>query len=358
MNEPDYRQLIDALPQIVWTAPPEGQPDYFNQRWFEYTGLTLAESRNLGWRSLVHHEDLAVCVDDWQAAIAKGSPFRIVFRLKRASDGAFRWHLARGNPLRDREGRITRWVGTCADIDERAQAEQALKRTAAELARSNAELAQFAAIASHDLQEPLRMVVSATQLLVRDYKEKLDPEIGEWLTFALEGAKRMQLLINALLDYSRLNLRDQPSEPVDCQTVCQLALANLKVPIQESGAIVTVDALPHVQGNEAQLLRLFQNLLANAVKFRGPDQPRINVSASRQDNEWHFAVRDNGIGIDPRHFKRLFVLFQRLHAASEYPGTGLGLAICKKIVEQHGGRIWVESAPGHGATFYFTLPVL
>ena len=356
-NAPDYRQIIDALPQIVWTAPPEGQPDYFNQRWLEYTGLTLAQSQNLAWHSLVHPDDRPGCLEEWQTAITKGAPFRLVFRLKRAADGAFRWHLVQGNPLQDANGQITRWIGTCADIDDRARAEDALKLTAQKLARSNAELEQFASIASHDLQEPLRMIVSSTQLLLRDYKHKLDPEIGEWLAFARDGAKRMQLLINALLDYSRLNLRNQPLQSVDCGMVCELALANLKIPIQESGAVVTVKSLPSVYGNETQLVRLFQNLLANAIKFRGQQPPRILVSAIQLENEWEFAVRDNGIGIDPKNFGRLFVLFQRLHSAADYPGTGLGLAICKKIVEQHGGHIRVESTPGQGSTFYFTLPI-
>ncbi len=353
----DFSLIIDALPQIVWTAPPDGEPNYFNQRWFEYTGLNLFQSQGFAWCALVHADDQPGFLKDWREAIRQGSPFRLLFRLKRASDGVFRWHVVHGQPLKGAAGKILQWVGTCEDIEERARAEEALKRTAVELARSNAELEQFASVASHDLQEPLRMVASATQLLARDYKDKLTPDMAEWLAYARDGAKRMQVLINALLDYARLNLRKEPFQTVGCQRACELALANLKVPLDESGGSVEVESLPCVMGNEAQLVRLFQNLLANAIKFRGPQPLRVHVSATHLEDHWHFTVRDNGIGIDPKQFHRLFVLFQRLHPTAEYPGTGLGLAICKKIVEQHGGRIWVDSAPGQGAAFHFTLPL-
>jgi light-regulated signal transduction histidine kinase (bacteriophytochrome) len=244
------------------------------------------------------------------------------------------------------------------DVTDRKQAEEALRRSSAELTRSNAELEQFAYAASHDLQEPLRMVASALQLLANDCGDKLGAEPRQYMGLALEGTKRMQALINALLNYSRLGKVQKPFELVDCQQVYQTALTNLKVAIDESGAVLTAEPLPTVRGDAVQLVQLFQNLLANAIKFRGKALPRIHVAASQGDQEWHFTIKDNGIGIDPRSIGRLFVLFQRLQTRNEYPGSGIGLAASKKIVEQHGGRIWVESELGKGSTFHFTVPSL
>jgi PAS domain S-box-containing protein len=244
------------------------------------------------------------------------------------------------------------------DIAERKQAESALKRTAAHLSRSNAELEQFAYAASHDLQEPLRTVVSATQVLAKDFGDKLEPDARQWVMFATQGAKRMQTLLNALLDYARLGASRKSPERVDCRRIYETTVADLRTAIAESNAEVTADSLPVVLGDTVQLRQVFQNLIANAIKFRCNDRPpRIHVCAEQRDNEWRITIRDNGVGIDPKNFGRLFVLFQRLHSGQQYRGTGIGLAICKKIVEHHGGRIGVESVPGQGSTFYFTLPV-
>jgi light-regulated signal transduction histidine kinase (bacteriophytochrome) len=242
------------------------------------------------------------------------------------------------------------------ELDERRRAERRLARYAEDLARSNAELEQFAYVASHDLQEPLRMVASFTQLLGKRYQGKLDQDADEFIGYAVEGANRMQHLINDLLAYSRVGTRGKPLEPTDCDAVMQQARDNLAKAMEESGTIIYRDPLPVVHGDKVQLLQLFQNLLANAIKFRGPETPQIRVSAERQGSEWVFAFRDNGIGIAPEHQERIFSVFQRLHQRSEYPGTGIGLAICKKIVERHSGRIWVESQPGQGSTFYFSIP--
>jgi len=242
------------------------------------------------------------------------------------------------------------------ELEERRRAEQLLAYYAEDLKRSNAELEEFAYVASHDLQEPLRMVASFTQLLARRYRGKLDKDADEFIAYAVDGANRMQQLLNDLLAYSRVGTRGRPLVPVDCNSVLAKARANLFMSLEESGAKLSSDPLPMVRGDEVQLVQLFQNLIANALKFRGANPPEIQIATQETDDSWIFAVRDNGIGIAPAHQQRIFLIFQRLHPRSEYAGTGIGLAICKKIVERHGGRIWVESEPGHGATFYFSLP--
>lgn len=233
---------------------------------------------------------------------------------------------------------------------------QESEQRAVNLARSNADLEQFAYVASHDLQEPLRAVVSYVQLLQKRYAGQLDERADKYIGYAVEGGQRMQTLINDLLTYSRVGRGVEELEPIDSQVALSRALASLSTAIDDSGVTVTADELPVVLANETMLAQLFQNLIGNAIKFRGDEPLRIHVSAERGDEEWLFAVRDNGIGIAPEYTERIFVIFQRLHGREEYPGTGIGLAICKKIVERHGGRIWVESAPGSGATFFFTLP--
>lgn len=231
-----------------------------------------------------------------------------------------------------------------------------LKELAEALARSNAELEQFAYVASHDLQEPLRVISGFLQLLQQRCAGKLGPEAEEYIQYAVEGSARMRNLIRDLLEYSRVGRRREPLAPVNCNAVVQTVLANLQPAIVEQRGRVTVDPLPVVLGDATELTQLFQNLIANALKFHGPEPPEVHVSAREEQGQWVFSVRDNGIGIHPKDFQRIFVIFQRLHTAEEYPGTGIGLALCRKIVERHGGRIWVESAPGRGSTFFFTLP--
>ncbi len=257
---------------------------------------------------------------------------------------------ARTEELRDANARLS------VELDERRRAEQRMAQYASDLARSNAELEQFAYVASHDLQEPLRMVASFTQLLARRYQGKLDQNADEFIGFAVDGANRMQQLINDLLAYSRVGTRGKPPAPTDLTEVLKDAEANLHQAIEESGAVITHDPLPVVSGDLVQLTQLFQNLLANAIKFRSGEAPRIHVSAQAREEDWLLSVKDNGIGIAPEHQERIFAIFQRLHGRGEYPGTGIGLALCKKIVERHGGHIWVESAPGQGSTFYFNIP--
>jgi PAS domain S-box-containing protein len=262
------------------------------------------------------------------------------------------------------------------ELGERRRAEESLRRTLTELTRSNADLEQYAYVAAHDLQEPLRMVANFVQLLAQRYRGQLDADADEFIGFAVEGATRMHLLINDLLEYSLVDRSDRSFRPADCEEVLAQALRNLEFTISDSGACITHDPLPTVAGDAPQLQRVFENLIHNAIKFHAAEPPRVHISARLQmadgksqiaestmlsevvnrQSEWVFAVRDNGIGIEPQYTERIFRLFQRLHSRSEYPGTGIGLPVCKKIIERHGGRIWVESELGAGATFYCTIP--
>ena len=232
----------------------------------------------------------------------------------------------------------------------------AREQVQAALRRSNAELEQLAYVASHDMQEPLRMVASYLQLVAERYGNALDADGHEFIGYAVDGAKRMQALISDMLTYSRVSTRARPFEPTDCARIVATAERHLQLAIEEGGAVITRGELPTVLGDEVQYLQLFQNLIGNAIKFRGNAPPRLHVTAQPAEDGWCFSVADNGIGIAPEYFERIFVLFQRLHGRREYPGTGIGLALCKRIVERHGGRIWVESTPGQGSVFRFTLP--
>jgi signal transduction histidine kinase len=241
------------------------------------------------------------------------------------------------------------------DITDRRRAEEGLKRAMADLERSNRELEQFAYVASHDLQEPLRMVASYTQLLAQRYQGQLDEKAKKYIDYAVDGAVRMQRLITDLLTYSRAKAPTGSVAAIDSHAVLGEALRNLQPAIQESLALVTSDALPTVRADVTQLSQVFQNLIANAIKFHAADAPRVHVSVDDLGHEWRFSVRDNGIGIEGQYAQRVFGIFQRLHTRQEYPGTGIGLAVCKRIVESHGGRIWVESELGKGSVFFFTV---
>ncbi|MBI5075344.1 MAG: PAS domain S-box protein [Nitrospirae bacterium] len=293
-------------------------------------------------------------VQELKEAVAKGRFEGEGWRVRK--DGARFWADVVITALYDKDGLLRGFAKITRDVTERKRAEDRLNETLTDLQRSNKELEQFAYVASHDLQEPLRMVASYTQLLAERYENQLDDKAKKFIHYAVDGAVRMQLLINDLLVFSRIGTRGRPPEPVEAYAVLEEAKNNMKMNIDEAKAIITNDVLPEVRADASQLVQVFQNLIGNAVKFRGTDDPKIQISARDEGVEWLFSVNDNGIGMEQQYADKVFVIFQRLHTKEEYPGSGIGLAICKKIVERHGGRIWFESEPGKGTTFYFTIP--
>jgi light-regulated signal transduction histidine kinase (bacteriophytochrome) len=267
------------------------------------------------------------------------------------------WYLLKLDPVFDERGRLANFICVQTDITERKGMETLLEQQSQALTRSNEDLEQFATIASHDLREPVRMVASFLGLLSERYHGRLDEKADLYIDMAVDAANRMQSLIRSLLEYSRVCTTESDWGAVDVSEVVSRVLKNLDETVQQHGAVVTCDALPTVLGDAVSLSRVFQNLIGNGIKFCTQSSPRVHVQAERNGKTWVFSVRDNGIGIAPEHSDRIFTLFQRLHTREEYPGTGMGLAICKKIVERHGGRIWVKSQPGQGSTFAFTIPV-
>jgi len=239
---------------------------------------------------------------------------------------------------------------------QRREAEETLAQKVKELARSNQDLEQFAYVASHDLQEPLRMVAAYTQLLAEKYKGKLDEQADKYIHYAVDGATRMQTLVQDLLAFSRSGREGTEMSTTDCNIVVQQALLNLEAAVRDSGAQVKCSTLPTIHASGAQLRQVFQNLIGNAIKFRKPEPPVVQITAQKEGNEWLISIADNGIGISSDYLNDIFVIFHRLHTRDEYPGNGIGLAICKRIIERHGGRIWVESEKGNGTTFKFNLP--
>lgn len=297
-----------------------------------------------------------------QAAVEGRAAYDVEYRIM-WPDGTIRWLASRARLHRDAEGAPTDLQGVIMDVTERRQLEemklerQAEQRRAEALQRSNEELQQFAYVAAHDLQEPLRMVASYTQLLGQRYKGKLDSDADDFIAFAVDGARRMQMLISDLLAYCRVETAGKALLEISSREAFDEAVRNLEGSIAESEAQVTCDPLPLVMADRTQLVQLFQNLLGNAIKYRTTERPRVHVSAKRgRPNEWIFSIRDNGIGIDPKYSERIFLMFQRLHSRDEFSGTGIGLTLCKKIAERHGGRIWVEPNQGPGSTFHVALP--
>jgi len=295
----------------------------------------------------------------WQShnadELAEKGPGHLEFRI-RTKEGEVRWVSHFCKPVHDHNGKFLGVCGSNRDITIQKRAEEAVEIKTQELLRSNAELEQFAYVASHDLQTPLRAISGYLNLLTKRYEGKLEGDADRFIDRTNQNVLRMQRLINDLLTYSRLTTRALPFQPTDCSQLVQEVVEMLQPVLEESGGRVILKPLPTVMADGSQFLQLFQNLIGNAVKFRDHQPPEVHIDAERADKGWLFSVRDNGIGIDPQYAERIFLIFQRLHTVDQYPGTGIGLAICKKIVERHGGQIWVESKAGEGATFKFLIP--
>ncbi|HEX2866248.1 MAG TPA: ATP-binding protein [Ignavibacteriales bacterium] len=352
------KNVLEFVPVGVWVLDNKGRRLLSNRMVREiWGGLKYQNKDDLqmhkGWWA-----NSGEPIQDYEWATArtllKGETVINEEVLVECFDGSIKTLLLSSVPIK--EGGQMGAIVTNVDISEIRHYQEKLQHTLLELERSNKELEQFAYIASHDLQEPMRMIASFTQLLASRYQGKLDEKADEYIAFALEGARRMQTLIRDLLKYARVTSRLKPFEKLDLNEILDDVLSDLQLVVSESGAEITTDPLPEIMGDITQIRQLLQNLVSNAIKFRGSLPPRIHISSSHDKKDWLFSVRDNGIGIDPQFHERIFLIFQRLHEREKYPGTGIGLALCKKIVELHGGKIWLESEPGRGTTFLFSVP--
>ena len=343
------RGFQDGIPHMVWSVRVDGSIEYVNRRWEEYTGLTSEQMKDWKWIEIVHPDDKKEFLDKWHNAMRSGEHFIAEIRLRRV-DGVYRWHSLKDWPAREEDGRIIRWFGTATDVEESRQLLDQLQKT-------NLELSQFASIAAHDLQEPLRMVGSFITLLQRKYGSKIDDTARGYITKALEATEHMRVLVADLLEFSRAGHGNVAIQEVDASDVLSEVEVILKKSITDTDFEIAHGDLPIVSINRSHLLSLMQNLVGNGVKYHRPGiMPKIEVSAADQGQEWVFTVRDNGIGIAPCDYSRIFEIFTRLHSRSEFSGTGIGLTICQKIITFYKGRIWVEPGTGDGSTFKFSLP--
>lgn len=354
-----FRSFIELAPDAVVVTNDKHDIQLVNRQTEQLFGYGRDEFTGKSLKALLP-DTVFPEGGDWMPA-ADGLPevrrlaFDLGLRAVRKDGSTFPVEVLQA-PIRSPQGILLMSVVRDMSVIESAQ--NALKRQSEELSRSNAELERFAYIASHDLQEPLRMVGSYTQLLARRYQDKLDKDANDFIHYAVDGAKRMQQLIDDLLAYSRVSRAGQPFKTCELERVFGRARENLEFAIREAKAEITSEALPVIRGDESQLIQVFQNLIGNAIKFRRVDaRLHVHVGARCADGEWVLSIADNGIGIDPRYNEKIFVIFQRLHGKQDFPGTGIGLAICRRIIERHGGRIWVEPQKQQGSIFYFTLPI-
>ena len=355
-SEFKYRQIVELAEEGIWVIDSNALTTYVNHAMARMLGYSELEMFGRSIFDFMDEQLKPQALDNFQRR-KQGIGEQHEFKFK-SKDGKDIWTDMSTSPVMDSQGNLLSCCALVYNITARKEAEQQMLQLTEDLKRSNEELEQFAYVASHDLQEPLRAITSYTQLLAQRYQGNLDDRADKYINYIVDGATRMQQLINDLLAYSRLGTRGQEFEPADCKAAVQQSLCNLQIAIAEKKAVITCDTMPTVMADEFQLVQLFQNLIANSIKFCRQDIPLIHIAACRQESEWVLSVRDNGIGIDPEYADRIFIIFQRLHSRRQYSGTGIGLAMCKRIVERHGGRIWVESQEGKGATFYFTIPII
>jgi PAS domain S-box-containing protein len=357
-SEERYRSLVVATAQIVWTTNPLGMVVDDLPAWRTFTGMTLEQIQGWGWLASLHPDDRERAAREWQSCVQTRSPYETEYRLRR-HDGQYCHIAVRGVPVVGEDGAVREWVGTCTDISERKQAEGELQHYMQELERSNAELQDFASIASHDLQEPLRKVIAFGEHLKEHSGDKLDEQGRDYLARMQNAAQRMSVLIEALMQYSRVATCAQPFQPVDMLAEVFGAVSDVGERISRSHARIECTPMPKVMADATQVRQLIQNLVVNALKFQRPGaRPHVVIDGRTTDHgECEISVHDNGIGFEEKYLERIFRPFQRLHGRSEYEGSGMGLAICRKVVARHGGTITARSRPGEGSTFVVTLPV-
>lgn len=358
INLPLITKAVEASNSgiVIADAQIAGNPIvYCNPAFEKITGYCIKEVIGHNCNLLQGSDtDEKVLEEIWDSLRAH-QPCTVTLKNYRKDQQPF-WNQLSISPISDEKGTITHYIGILTDITEKVILTEALiEKNRKELEQNKRDSEQFGYIISHDLQEPLRMVSSYLQLIKRKYQGKLDPDADDFIAFAVDGAKRMQEMIQSLLDYSRVWSRGKELLPVNSQFALEKALGNLEDMIKDENAVIETSPLPFVMADEGQLVQLFQNLVNNAIKFKGESAPRIKIDVAQKEGMWEFSVHDNGIGIENKYFDRIFVIFQRLNDRERYPGTGIGLSICNKIVERHQGRIWVESTPGQGSIFRFTL---
>lgn len=352
-REAQLRDLVENLPELAWSAQPDGHIDFYNRRWYEYTGTTFEQMQGWGWRSVHDPAMLKTVEERWQHSLERGEPFEMEFPL-RGKDGAYRWFLTRVNPLRDASGRLTRWFGTNTDIQARKRAEADRETLIAALASSNAELDQFAYVASHDLKAPLRGIANLSQWIEEDLGERMSDESREHMNLLRGRVQRLERLIDGILSYSRAGRVRDKAERVDTRELLEetLELLDVKAPAE----VIVATELPVVLAERVPLQQVFMNLIGNALKHAERADVRLEVRATDEGSAWEFALKDNGPGIAPEYHERVWGIFQTLQPRDRVEGTGIGLSVVKKVVETRGGRVWLDSKEGEGATFFFRWP--
>jgi PAS domain S-box-containing protein len=366
-SERYFRGLADAMPQIVWAADPDGSIDYYNKRWFDYTGTTYKPNEAWTQAQLLHPDDVQKCSRSWTQAFTTGEPYQTEYRLKRASDGTYRWHLGRALALRNDAGQIVRWFGTSTDINDQKQAEteihelngtleQRVTERTSQLEAANKEMEAFSYSVSHDLRAPLRAINGFAGIVLEEFSSQVPEKGREYLERVRAGGKRMGELIDDLLAFSRLSRQSVNRRTVNSDEIVQNVLEELKPQHEDREIEWQIKDLPSCEGDPVLLKQVWVNLLSNAVKYtRGREPASVEIGCTCENGENIFFVRDNGAGFDMQYSNKLFGVFQRLHRSDEFEGTGVGLAIVRRVVQRHGGRVWAEAAVNRGATFYFTL---
>jgi PAS domain S-box-containing protein len=367
VSERNLRELADAMPQMVWTVNADGSTGYVNRQLAQYTGMAADGIRTWSWGVGLHPDDLEPCLRAWTVALQTGNAFNAECRIRRASDGSYRWHLARAIPVRADDGRIRQWFATCTDIDAQKQAENEARQLNAllekrveerteQLVAANKELEAFSYSVSHDLRAPLRAVDGFSRILQEDYDDKLDDEGRRVLNVIRNSSQEMSRLIDDLLAFSRLGRSNVVGGDVDMSVLVRSVLDEMR---REQGTLpeIEVRPLPPARCDHSLMRQVWINLLSNAIKFSAKaEHPSIEVGGYPEGSANVYYVRDNGAGFDMQYYDKLFGVFQRLHRSDEFPGTGVGLAIVQRVISKHGGRVWAQGAVGQGATFFFTLP--